>query len=80
LILFVISYVYSWFILIAMDATSNHTSENLRASVAETIAWCAGQQLTAYIEETVEIRKWRMLAQQANKRMAQAYLRETFVE
>jgi len=70
---FVIPYAYSWFILAAMDAAFSLTSEELRISLAETIAWCAGQQLTAHIEETEEIKKRRILVRQANKLMTQAY-------
>jgi hypothetical protein len=59
-----------------MDATFDLTSEELKRSLAETIAWCEGRQLTAHIEETEEIRKRRMLVQQANELMTQAHLRQ----
>jgi len=58
-----------------MGATFDLTSEDLRVATAETKAWCAGQQLTAYVEETDEIRKHRILVHQASKLMTQAHTR-----
>jgi len=59
-----------------MNATFDLTSADIRVSIAETIAWCASQKLTAYIEETEEIRNRRMLAEQASKLMGQAYAKQ----
>ena len=59
-----------------MDAPFDLTSERLRLSVAEAIAWCACQQLTTHVEETEEIKKRRMLVEQAHLLLTQAYLEE----
>lgn len=59
-----------------MDVSFDLTSEKLRASVAEAMAWCAGQPLTSHIEETEEIKKRRMQVEQAHRLMTQAYLEE----
>jgi hypothetical protein len=50
-----------------MDATFNLANEQLKVSLAEAIAWCDGQQLTAQADETEDIKRRRMLVQQANK-------------
>jgi hypothetical protein len=50
-----------------MNAIFNLTNEELKASIAEAIAWCHGQHLTTHADETEDIKKRRMLVEQAHK-------------
>lgn len=51
----------------AAGATFDLRAEEIRSSLAQTIAWCAGQQITATVEETEEVRRRRQMGEQASE-------------
>lgn len=56
----------------AAGATFDLHAEEIRDSLAETIAWCAGQHIAATAEETEEARRRRQMGEQASKLMSGA--------
>jgi len=59
-----------------MDATFDLASEDIRRALAETVAWCASQELTAHIEEDEATLRRRLLVKQASELRIQSYSTE----
>ncbi len=56
-----------------MDVTLDLENETLRQSLAETFAWCGNQQIIASVEETENVKRRRILGQQAGQLIHRAY-------
>ncbi len=57
-----------------MDAALDLKNETLCRSLAETIAWCGAQRITASVEETGDVKHRRILGHQAAELMNRAFL------
>jgi hypothetical protein len=57
-----------------VDAALDLKNETLCRSLAETIAWCGAQRITASVEETGDVKHRRILGHQAAELMNRAFL------